>query len=426
MQLTIGTILTKFGEKPFSIDLDHGQFRHGWLLGKSGTGKSTLLRNIIVAAMRSGMGVIAIDPHGDLIYDSIRYVPPERLQDVSLLDPGNDQVPDLGIFDHPDKEKAVQTVMSLLEAKAGPGWGPETAHILRCCLDAVVELVPNPTILHIYKILVRPDYAKELLPKSKNPLILDFYRQYYEDLKPQERTRNFSHPLNKIEELMRPGLVEFISQRRHMSFTSIMDNQKILFCRIPKGEMGEQPAKVLGSLILSKINLASFRRKKRNKKVLVVIDEVHNFTDGIDFESMLAEGRKFGVHYLFATQTTEQMRDEHRRIYNDRIAFGNASHIFAFKVSGDDSERIALNFGEVNSAPYLVKLPNYQFASWSMREGTPVLDVPVYLRQFPERAPSVTAYAAIAHAKANTGSPKDVIRKRINEILAIPLTPKKH
>jgi len=425
MKLTIGTTLTKFGESPFTIDLD--QFRHGWLLGKSGTGKSTLLRNIIVAAIRSGIGVALIDPHGDLVYDCFNYIPPEFLKNVLFLNPENDRAPDLGIFDNPDKEKAVQVFMSIMEAHAGPGWGPETAHIFRSCADAILELVPNPTILHIYKLLVRPDYAKELLLKSKNPLVQDFYRQYYVDLKPQERARNFSHPLNKIEELMRPGLVEFLSQKRHMSFTSIMDKQKILFCRIPKGQMGERPAKVLGSLILTKINLASFRRKKRKREFLVVVDEVHNFTDGIDFESMLAEGRKFGIHYLFATQTTQQMRDEQRRIFNDRIAFGNTSHIFSFRVSGDDSESIALNFGALDSAPYLVRMPNYQFSSWSMQDNVPILTAPISLNRFPSNASAVPAFKAIAHASENTGSPKDVINQGIQRILEcdLPEQPKK-
>lgn len=399
------------------IDLDRQQFRHGWLLGKSGTGKSTLLRNIIVAAIRHGMGIAVIDPHGDLIYDVFNYIPEDRLEDIVYIDPENNRAPDLGIFDHPDKEKAIQAFMSLMEAHSGKGWGPETAHILRGATDATLELDRNPTILTVYKILARDKFSEEILAKSKNPLVQDFYKQYFADLKPQERARNFSHPLNKIEEMMRPGLVEFLSQSRHLSFNGIMDRQKILLCRIPKGLIGERPAKVLGSLILSKINLASFRRKKRSKQFLVVVDEVHNFTDGIDFESMLAEGRKFGIHYLFATQTTQQMRDEDRRIYNDRIAFGNTSHIFSFRVSGDDSEKIALNFGDQDIAESLVKLPNYQFVAWTMQDNAPLLSDPVMLYDRPSPANDLPARKAIAWAMENTGTPKKDVEKQILKAL---------
>jgi DNA helicase HerA-like ATPase len=420
MNIPLGYTQTIAGEKSFTIDLDRSQFRHGWLLGKSGTGKSTLLRNIIVAAIREGMGIAVIDPHGDLVYDVLNYVPADRLEDIVYIDPECDRAPDLGVFDHPDKEKAVQAFMSLMEAHAGQGWGPETAHILRGATDAALELEKHPSILHIYKLLARGNYAKGLMGRSRNPLVQDFYKQYFEDLKPIERARNFSHPLNKIEELLRPGLREFISQRRHLSFNGIMDRQKILLCRIPKGLIGERPAKVLGSLILSKINLASFRRKKRNRQFLVVVDEVHNFTDGIDFESMLAEGRKFGVHYLFATQTTQQMRDEQRRIFNDRIAFGNTSHIFSFRVSGDDSEKIALNFGDQTIAESLVNLPNYEFVSFSVETNIPVLSKPVQLIERPEMTgDEVPARKATAWAMENTGTPKEEIEKQISAELRI-------
>ncbi len=420
MQVPLGYFQTFGGEQPFTIDLDRGQFRHGWILGKSGTGKSTLLRNIIVAAIRSGMGVAVIDPHGDLVYDIFIYVPHSRLKDIVYIDPESDRTPDLGIFDHPDKEKAVQAFMSLMEAHSGSGWGPETAHILRGATDAVLELEKRPSVLHIYKILARGEYAKELMGRSKNPLVQDFYKQYFEDLKPQERARNFSHPLNKIEEMLRPGLREFLVQHRHLSFNGIMDRQKILLCRIPKGLIGERPAKVLGSLILSKINLASFRRKKRNRQFLVVVDEVHNFTDGIDFESMLAEGRKFGIHYLFATQTTQQMRDEARRIFNDRIAFGNTSHIFSFRVSGDDSEKIALNFGDQDIAESLVTLQNYRFVSFSIHENAPILSAPVELIEKPGLiGDEVPARKAIAWAMENTGTPKQEIEKQIAKALRV-------
>jgi DNA helicase HerA-like ATPase len=382
MNIDLGTTLTNFGEKPFSIDLDRRQFRHGWLLGKSGTGKSTLLRNVIVEAIRNDIGIAVIDPHGDLIFDILNYIPDYRLKDIVYIDPESERAPDLGIFDHPDRERAVQAFMSLMEAHAGKGWGPETAHILRGATDAVLELTKHPSVIDIYKILARPKFAEPLLSRSQNPLVQDFYQQYFKDLKPQERAKNFSHPLNKIEELLRPGLREFLSQKKYLNFVRIMDKQKILLCRVPKGIMGERPAKVLGSLILSKINLASFRRKKRAKQFLVIVDEIHNFTDGIDFETMLAESRKYGIHYLFATQTTQQMRDEDRRIFNDRIAFGNCSHIFSFRVSGDDSEKIAVNFGDKDIAESLVKLPNYQFVAWTMNDNQPELSEPVGVEVF--------------------------------------------
>jgi len=420
MNVQLGHTITKFGERPFFIDLDRSQFRHALLLGKSGTGKSTLLRNLLVEAIRHGLGVAVVDPHGDLVFDILNYIPEHRLKHIVYIDPESDRAPDLGLFDHPDKERAVQAFMSLMEAHSGRGWGPETAHILRGATDAVLELVPRPTIGSIYKILARASYAEKILSKTKNPLVRDFYTQYFEELKPQERARNFSHPLNKIEELLRPGLREFLCQKRPLNFVKLMDEQKILLCRIPKGIMGERPAKVLGSLILSKINLASFRRKKRNKQFVVVADEFHNFTDGIDVETMFAEARKCGVQYVVTSQTTAQLRDEERRVFNDRIVFGNASHFFAFRTSGDDADDIAVNFGDKDIAESLVKLPNFEFVAWVMQDHQPELSTPVtLLAQVQKIGNEVPARKAASWARENTGTPKGEIEKHITEALRV-------
>lgn len=419
MQVQIGNSETYFGPRPFYLDLDKGQFRHGWLLGKSGTGKSTLLRNVIVEIIRNGSGLAVIDPHGDLVYDVFNYIPAERKDDLIYVDPESSRAPDLGVFDHPDKEKAAQALLSLLEAHAGSGWGPETAHIFRNAIDAVLETHRHPNLLPVARFIMDSTFAEELLSRCKNPTVKFFRKQYFKELKPQDRARAFSHPLNKVEELLRPGLREFLCQKKSLNFVSVLDRQKILLCRVPKGIMGERPARVLGSLILSKLNLASFRRKKRGKAFFVVIDEIHNFTDGIDFETMLAESRKAGVHYIFATQTTAQMRDEARRIFNDRIAFGNASHIFAFRVSGEDSEQIAKNFGNENTAPELVLLPNYQFKALTMEDGQPVPSERVTLIDRPAiSGDELPARKAVAWASANTGTPKPDIEEQIMKALA--------
>lgn len=419
MNVHIGNTDTNFGPRPFHLDLDKAQFRHAWLLGKSGTGKSTLLRNIIVEAVRNGCGIAVIDPHGDLIYDIFNYIPAWRKDDLVYLDPESTRAPDLGVFDHPDKEKAAQALLSLLEAHAGAGWGPETAHIFRNTIDAVLETHRHPNLLPVARFIMDSAFAESLLLRCKNPTVKYFHNQYFKELKPQDRARAFSHPLNKVEELLRPGLREFFCQKKSLNFTSIMDRQKILLCRVPKGIMGERPARVLGSFIVSKINLASFRRKKRSKMFMVVIDEIHNFIDGIDFETMLAESRKSGIHYVFATQTTAQMRDEARRVFNDRIAFGNASHIFSFRVSGEDSEQIAKNFGSEDTAPELVLLPNYEFKALTMSDGAPIPSNRVMLIDRPAmNGDELPARKAIAWASANTGTPKPEIEAQIMRSLS--------
>jgi hypothetical protein len=229
----------------------------------------------------------------------------------------------------------------------------------------------------------------------------------------------FSHPLNKIDELMRPGIREIVAQKKSLRWDKLMDNRKIIFIRLPKGEIGSNPAKIVGALCLMNINLAAPRRKKRANHFTVFVDEIHNFLDGIDFEMMLAELRKYGVNFFFATQTTAQMRDEDRKIWNDEIAFGNCSTIISFRVGGKDSEKIALNCADEDGAPSLVRLPNYNFYAWTLRDGLPVLEGPVSTYPMPEReGDEVPALKARSWARENTGTERAIIAQDIERRLA--------
>jgi hypothetical protein len=412
MQVTLGHAETPlFGDRPvpFEVSIDRANFRHGWLLGKSGTGKSTLLRGIVAAALRESWGVAVID--------CLNYVPNSRKGDLMYLAPDSPCVPDIGVFDGPDAEQTVQSLMSLLESLSGIGWGPETASIFRNAIDAVMETQSRPTMLHLARFLTESRYANRMLGACRNPAVKAFHWKYFVEFKPLDRARAWSHPANKVEEMLRPGLREFLCQPRSLNFKSMLDRQKILLCRLPKGVMGERPARVLGSLILSKINLASFRRKKRNRPVLVVVDEVHNFLAGVDFETMLAESRKNGVHYLFATQTIRQMRQSGED--NDAVAFGNASHIFAFRMSAADSEQVAANFGDAGQADRLVTLPNFTFRALTMEDGKPVASDDVRLLEKPEtEGDEMPARKAKAWAEANTGTPREDVVRRIEAELA--------
>jgi hypothetical protein len=215
---------------------------------------------------------------------------------------------------------------------------------------------------------------------------------------------------------MRPGVREFLCQKKNLNFVSVLDRQKILLCRLPKGLMGERPARVLGSIIISKLNLASFQRKKRNKPVLVIIDEAHNYLDLVDLDTMFAEGRKNGIHYILANQTIRQMKNSGND--NDAIAFGNASHIFSFRISASDSEQVASNFGNEEVDRELVMLPNYHFKALTMRDGTPVASDPVALTDRPELVgDEMQARKAMAWAAENTGTPKAEIAKQIAQAM---------
>jgi type IV secretory pathway TraG/TraD family ATPase VirD4 len=418
MKIPLGHYETGMGLAEFKVNFSRKQFRHALVIGKTGTGKSTILRHIIAHAIAEGLGVFVLDPHGDLIDDAFNYIPAGRLRDVVLLDPENARIPDLGLLDHPDKDRALRAFMTFIEAHAGVGWGPETARILRNIVRAALELFEHPNLLHVYKMLVDDAYAAEMLAKCKHPLTGLFFRQYFVNTTKKDRIKNFSHPLNKIEELMEEGLREFFCQSKSLNFRKLMDEQKIVFCRVPTSYLESRQARVLGSFILMKLKIEASRRKKRKKQVLIIADEYANWTDATDVRSAFAESRKYGTNYIVTTQNLAQLRDEHKRIRNDSIVLGNVSHIFAFRLAADDARQIADEFAQDQEDDKFKQTPNFSYYALSITDGTPVPSNVIALPEYPDiQEDLVPGRKASAWARANTGTPIAAIAAKINKML---------
>jgi hypothetical protein len=412
--MILGTTQTSVGKRPFLFDLDPGQFRHALLIGKSGTGKSTLLLTIVAEAIKNGLGVAVIDPHGDLIYDSFNYIPWSRLKDLVFLDPENDRAPGLGILDYPNKKQALRIVMTITEAHAGTdGWGKQTATIFRNVFRCVLERFAHPDALLVFRLLADDDFAKEQFSRCKDFRTRVFYKQYFLNMTKKDRIEKFSHPLNKWEELVEDDLVEFFGQSKSINFRKLMDDQKIVFCRIPKSYLEERSARILGSSIIMKFKTEATRRKRRNKQFLIIADEFPNFTDGIDVDTTFAESRKNGVHFIVTTQTRTQLKK------NADVIIGNVSHIFAFRMSALDAKEILENLGDNRDYyPQLVLIKNFTFKALTMDDDTPTPSDPITLLRKPKKDRTyVPARKAIAWAKANTGTPKEDLHKQFQKAL---------
>jgi hypothetical protein len=413
---------TRVVRVPVSIDI----LLSTLLLGKSRTGKSTAMLAGIVGAIRAGLGCIVIDPHGNLIEQAMRYIPEDRLKDLQLFDPTADKVPGFGFFDANNAELSAQDFQETMEVRSGKGWGPESARTFRNTADATLESYKRPTILPIYQMLMREEFAHHILGKSKNPLVQDFYNFWFsKDIKARDRMTAFSHPLNKIDEFMRPGVREILLQRKTVKWEKLLDSRKIIFINLQKSKIGKKPAQIIGNVALMNIVRAASRRKKQHDKVPIFIDEAHNFLDGIDLELMLAESAKWGVIYHLADQNLTQMRNEDIPVYNDEIALGNCSSIVVFRISGKDARRVAQEFGDENIEPFFVQLRNYTFYAWTLDDGAPVVKGPVstYIAPAPLET-DVPFDKALAWARENTGTDKATVTadilKRLNQRIRLP------
>jgi hypothetical protein len=416
MLITLGTkvIAAKKDSVPFTFNLSRKQFQHALVIGKTATGKSTFLRNTAAEIMRAGLGLVMIDPHEDLIDDCANYVPDWRKNDLVYIDPKNGKIPGIGLFDYADKHLNLRILMTLLKAFAEDGWGKQTASIFRNMIRAVLELFERPTLINLYMMLADDDYANAMLSKCKNPLTRKFHKLYWSFTK-KERIERFSNPLNKIEELMEPGLVEFFGQAEGLNFRKLMDDQKIVFIKIPKSYLEERDARLLGAFIMMKFKVEASRRKNRARQCFIIADEFHNFITGIDVEGMFAESRKYGTHYIVASQTGRQLKE------NFDVVLGNVSHIFAFRLNAGDAKIIAENFGDDDDKyKQFVKTKNYHFLALTMTDGQPIPSNEIKLNEFPPPYDHLLpARKAMAWARENTGRNKEDITREINEVLSI-------
>jgi DNA helicase HerA-like ATPase len=416
LPVTIGYGVNPGGESDVEIDI----LLSTLILGKSRTGKSTAMLLAIAGALRAGLSCVVIDPHGSLIEQALHYIPQSRLKDLVLIDPTADKIPGFGFFDAKDVELSAQDFQEIMEVRSGKGWGPETARTFRNTTDATLEFFKRPTVLPIYQMLMREEFAQKILGKSKNPLVQDFYNFWFsKEIKARDRMTAFSHPLNKIDEFLRPGVREILLQRNTVKWEQLLDSRKIVFINLQKAKIGRKPAQIIGNLALMNIVRAAWRRKRPDRKVPVFVDEAHNFLDGIDLELMLAESAKRGVVYHLGDQNLTQMRNEDMKIFNDEIALGNCSSIISFRVSGKDAPRLTEEFGDELEPRHLVRLPNYTFYAWTLSDGSPVLKGQATTYAAPALYNDEVPYeSALAWGRENTGTDKAAVEadilKRLN------------
>jgi len=365
MNIPIGTRLTSFDEQTVYLDSS----RHCLITGKSGVGKSTLLFNLALSHIRNGDGVLLIDPHGDLADKILSHIPRSRIRDVIYIDPLAKRVPGLNIFDYEkpeDRERAVQSFLTMAKSISGESWGPETERVLNAAADAVVRSYPKPTLIPIHLFLMRPKFRKKLLQDSKDPLLADFLSQYDEELRPSERMSKFSPAVNKTDKFLRPYIRTIVGQQDSVDFKAAMDSQKIVIARLPKGHLGSITASLIGSIIVSHMSISALQRKANRTPFYAFIDEVSNFVHGVDLPTVLAESRKYGITLFLAAQNLDQLP------YPSAV-FGNCSNLISFRMGGADAEIIAQELGNAVSNTAIVNLADRTFCASLLENGSPNL-----------------------------------------------------
>jgi type IV secretory pathway TraG/TraD family ATPase VirD4 len=331
--------------------------KHMAIFGKSGVGKTTLMRNMIFADLHNGNGITVVDPHGSLIEDVLGCVPRHRTNDVIYLDPAHpDRVIGLNVLEsvgRPQRSLVVSSIISILRNLYSHNWGPRTEYILEHCVYALLEQQQPVSLAALPRLLVDPIYRRAILRNVSDPAIRAFF-VFYEQQNARLREESIAPLLNKVSKFVTNPLLRAVVGQTTSSFNFrwLMDAGKILLCNLSKGALGEDVSSLLGSLVVTKLALASLSRQDipeaERRPHFLYIDEVQNFTHGVPLPTILSEARKYALGLTIATQTLSQLPPD-----SVAAVFGNCGTLASFRVSANDAKEIVREFAASGEGPRL-------------------------------------------------------------------------
>lgn len=337
---------------------------HLYICGKTGTGKSHLLRMMIVQDIAAGRGCALFDPHGDLVSTVQREIPATRNAEVVYFDAADPHLswrfnPFAGV--PPDSRALAAAGLVETFKKLWPDdWGPRLEHLLRNVVFTLLE-TPDSSFADIPALLTDKDYRHSITSGLENHVVRDFWKEEFERYSPAFRAVVVAPLQNKIGALLTdPTSRRLLTEAgTPIDLRQIMDEGKVLLVNLDKGRIGEGPSALLGSLLLSGIALAGISRsnqaEEHRQDFFVYADEFHTWTT-LSLATMLSELRKYRVGVLLSHQHLSQLEPDLR----DAV-FGNAGTIITFRVGAADASYFAREFDPVFSATDLTNLDRYCF-----------------------------------------------------------------
>lgn len=347
--LNIGQRLVWGEQYPFGISALNRR-RHVYVIGQTGTGKSTLLTSFISQDMAAGQGLCLIDPHGDLVNDVLDHVPPSRIDDVIVFDPTDPQhaVGWNPFYRVPEADRALvaSNMVAAFRHVWQDSWGPRLEYIL---FNAVAALLDAPdecraTFLSVARFLVDREYRKKVLAHVTDPRVRSFFVDEFDRWPERQVVEALGPVQNKIGQVVaHPQVRAMLCQwRPSFDVDEVLAKRRILLLRLPKGEIGADPANLTGSLLVAALLQASMRRAPASRVPFhLFIDEFQNFTTDA-FSSILSESRKYGLTLTISHQYLDQLTPSVRS-----AVLGNVGSLIVFRVGAGDAEALADELGDI-------------------------------------------------------------------------------
>ncbi len=377
--ILLGETTFRNQRKRFGIKTDDRR-RHVYIIGKTGMGKTALLENMAIQDIRAGRGVGIIDPHGEAAEKLLNFIPAKRINDVIYFNPADLNFPmPFNVMEKVTPENRHLVASGLMDVfkKIWPDvWSARMEYILSNSILALLE-DPNSTLLGVNRMLADPDYRRKIVERVKDPMIKSFWVNEFARYTQRYEVEATAAIQNKIGQLISNPLIRNIigQVKSKLDIRKMMDERKIFIANLSKGRIGEENSRLLGALLITKLQLAAMSRvdvsEEEREDFFLYVDEFQNFATEA-FANILSEARKYRLSLILANQYMAQLEEMTALGRSTKVrdaVFGNVGTFVVFRVGAEDAEYLEKEFVPEIIAEDLVNLAKYNIYIKLMVDG---------------------------------------------------------
>jgi hypothetical protein len=413
--LGINTHSTDSEEATVSNNL---RLKHTHVIGATGTGKSTLLLNLIVNDLELGNGIAVLDPHGDLIENIIPRIPEDRFDDVIVIDPADAEYPVgfniLNAHSEIEKEILASDLVGVFK-RLSTSWGDQMNSVLANAILAFLESKKGGTLIDLRRFLIEKSFREEFLKTIYDSNITYYWQKEFPILK----SNSIGPILTRLDTFLRPKLIrQMVAQKKSIDFEHVINDGKILLVKLSQGLIGNENSFLLGSFIVSKIHQAAMARQALSKDMrrpfFMYIDEFQHFITP-SMASILSGARKYYLGLTLAHQDMQQLTKQDSELASSIIA--NAGTRICFRLGDIDAKRLAEGFSFFDAKD----LQNLETGEAIVRVERPEFDFNLSIIQPPEldHDDIVTMTdQVLQQSRERYGTSKDEIDSLFNQSIA--------
>jgi hypothetical protein len=351
---------------------DKDRRRHIWVVGKTGTGKSTMIQNMVIDDFKKDRGVGIIDPHGDSCETLLSYIPRHRINDTIYFNPADREFPihlnPLEVVNREEGELVVSGIMAVFTKVWANVWSARMEYILRNSLLTLVQ-IPDTTLGDVLSLLSNKKYRDMVVSQVDDPNLARFWRDEYDKMPDKLQKEAIAPIQNKVGQFVTSPLIRRIigHSKSSINLDEIMDGKKIFLANLSQGRIGEDNAALLGAMLITKFQSAAMHRvdmpEDDRQDFYLYVDEFQNFATE-SFIKILSEARKYRLDLMLANQYMAQIPEDVQK-----AILGNVGSLVCFGIGAEDAGVVYKEFAEVFTENDLVNLSNYQIALKLMIDG---------------------------------------------------------